>query len=595
MNQTPLRRVSLAILLIVLGPFPLSVPTPLGQESRLSRPLERPPTPPRPPIAASPRPSQEGRSLERPPILNSLGRRQPRLVVLIAIDQFRYDYLERFRDLFGSSGFNRLVGRGANFTNARYSHAPTYTAPGHAVISTGAQPSTTGIVGNAWYDRESGQLVTSVSDSKTRLLGAGPRSSASPSRLLTDTIGDELRLSNNCKSRVVSISIKDRAAILLGGKLANGAFWFDEASGRFVSSDYYFESLPDWVQEFNRTKPADKFFNTPWRKLLPDGAYARSTSDDEPYEIPGEGDTRTFPHDLRRGLNSPGPKYYRALLDSPYGNSLVLDFARAAVTAERLGMRAYPDLLTVGLSSNDFVGHAFGPYSQEVEDITVRTDRMISEFLSFLDRRVGLDRYSVVLTADHGVSPAPEFAAQHKLNGRRIPLQQIRDAMDQALRKRLGEGGWIAAIEGGSIYLNRALLAQKGLEASTVAAIAGEAALTVPGIARYFTPASLQADHLASDFVASAVANGFHPARSGDLILVMEPFTQQLSSTTGTSHGSPYSYDSHVPLILCGPGIRAGRFTRPCGPIDIAPTLAVILNIESPAAATGQPLREVLQ
>ncbi len=523
---------------------------------------------------------------------------RPRLVVLLVIDQFRQEYLLRFHPFFTDRGFRRLLTSGAVFSQCHYEQAPTVTAPGHATLSTGTTPSAHGILANEWYDRETGEIVTSVSDPSRRVVGAASGRASSPHRLIGTTLGDELRLSTNFRSKVIALSYKDRSAILLGGKLANLALWFDESSGSFITSDYYADALPEWVARFNATRPADRYFGARWEKAFPKAAYALASSDDRPEETPLPGGGRTFPHHLTGGLAQPGPAFYTAFTFTPFANEVLLELAKRAIEGEQLGRDEFPDLLAISLSTNDLAGHFFGPYSQEVTDLTLRTDQIVASFLAYLDSRFG-SAYVFALTADHGVAPIPEEAARAKLSGRRIAPAAVRQAIEGALSARFGEGPWIEPkalplLSNGFVYLNREAIGRKQLDLAEVERAAGEAALRVPGLARYYTRTQLLRERSGEDPIGRRVARSFHPARSPDVILIPEPFAFISGGRTGTTHGSPYSYDTHVPLILLGRGIASGIFPSACTPADLAPTLAAVLRIEVPANATGRVLQEAL-
>src|SRR5688572_6602290 len=363
-------------------------------------------------------------------------QKRPKLVLLIVVDQFRYDYLERFGDLFVQNGFRRLLREGASWTQSNYDHMPTYTAPGHGTMMSGAYPAETGIIGNEWLDRASGKRVTSVSDETVKLLGGEPKESASsPSRLITSTVGDELRLVTNDRAKVIGISVKDRSAILPAGRHANAAYWFSTTSGNMVSSTYYFNQLPAWVTTFNATRAADKYFGAKWDRLLPEDEYVKRAGPDSPSweTVSSSGDTNAFPHTITGGVTSPKPAFYWALDYSPFTNDILVSFAQQAIVNERLGQDDDTDVLTVSFSANDYVGHRYGPYSQEVMDLTLRTDRQIATLLDFVDARVGLSNTMVAFTADHGVSPIPEHAAALGLGGARLKTADLFAAISNAL------------------------------------------------------------------------------------------------------------------------------------------------------------------
>ncbi|MBI2875906.1 MAG: alkaline phosphatase family protein [Candidatus Tectomicrobia bacterium] len=523
---------------------------------------------------------------------------KPRLVIVLIIDQFRPDYLDRFGDLFGQGGFRRLIQDGALFTQAHFLHTPTFTAPGHATILTGSVPALNGIVGNYWWDYPRNTYVSSVGDPDRKLLGTDPGPAASPHRLIGTTVGDELRLSNHDRSKVIGLSFKDRSAILPAGKRPTAAYWFHTPTGRMVSSDYYFAELPAWVKRFNAEVRPDRYFKAKWDRILPEAAYARQGPDGSPFEI-YSAYGRTFPYLITGGDTHPGPKFYAHFEQTPFANEYLFDFARAAIRNEQLGRDPFPDLLTISLSANDLVGHAFGPLSHEVMDLTLRTDRMIADFLSFVEAQLGLRNVLLVLTSDHGVSPIPEQMAARGMGRKRILLQQISEAVERALDARHGEDRWVVYYSNEQIYLNRPAIAAKGLDRAEVERTAGEASLTIPGVLRYYTRTALLSHPLPDDRVARRIQNGFFPERSGDVALVIEPFTfvieESFVATTAATHGSPYTYDTHVPIFLMGPRVRPGRYYAPCSPADIAPTLCALLGIQPPSGAIGRVLAEAIR
>ena len=548
---------------------------------------------------------------------SNLRAKRPRLVLFIVIDQFRYDYLERFEDLFGPNGFRRLLRDGASWTQSNYDHFPTYTGPGHATMMTGAYPAESGIIGNEWLDRTTGKRVTSVSDETVNLLGGGPNETgSSPKRLMSSTVGDELRLATNDRSKVIGISIKDRSAILPAGRHANAAYWFSTTSGSMVSSTYYFNQLPAWVLSFNNARPADKFFGAKWDRLLGGAEYIkRAGSDSPPWEnvAKSTGDTNSFPHVITGGATQPGPVFYNALDFSPFSNDLLVSFAQQTIVNENLGQDDDTDVLSVSFSANDYVGHRYGPYSQEAMDITLRVDGQIATLLDFVQSKVGLSNTVVVMTADHGVSPIPEHAAALGLGGGRIKWEDIMGTVRAALTARYNSqnkspdptldyiykesvgGTSREAFINGAIYLNYAALKRDGISTDEVEQVIGRAALTIPGIARFFTRTQLQRGEASfTDPIERRVLHGFYPPRSGDVILLAEPY-KYLAETITATHGSPYAYDTNVPTIIMGTGVNRGRYYEPAAPSDIAPTLAAILGITPPSGAVGRVLIEALK
>jgi predicted AlkP superfamily pyrophosphatase or phosphodiesterase len=542
---------------------------------------------------------------------------RPRLVLLIAVDQFRYDYLERFGDLFVANGLKRLMRDGASWTQSNYDHMPTYTAPGHATMMTGAYPAETGIVGNEWPDRATWKNVTSVSDTTVTLLGGVPNEGASsPRRLMSSTVGDELRLATNDRSKVIGISVKDRSAILPAGRHANAAYWFSTNAGNMVSSTYYFNELPNWVTTFNNARPADKFFGAKWERLLPEPEYLKRAGADSPaWENIGNvpGDTNAFPHVVTGGSTKADRAFYGALDFTPFSNDLLLSFTEQAITSEQLGQDDETDLLSVSFSANDYVGHRYGPYSQEMMDITLRVDRTIATLLDFVNARVGLANTIVAFTADHGVSPIPEHAAALGLGGARLRTSDVMNAIKSAISAKYNPqnkspdptadyiakydylGSTREAFANNNLYFNYAALKRDGVSLDEVSQLAGEAALTVPGIARYFTRSQLQRGAISvTDPIERRALHGFYPGRSGDLVLIPDPY-KYLGETIPATHGSPYSYDTNVPTIIMGGGIVPGKYYEAATPADIAPTVSALLGITKPSAATGRVLIEALK
>src|SRR5689334_16340070 len=441
----------------------------------------------------------------------SASQKRPRLVLLIVVDQFRYDYLERFGDLFGPNGFKRLLRDGASWAQANYDHMPTYTAPGHGTMMTGAWPAESGIIANEWIDRPTGRRITSVTDDAVKTLGSDANeSAASPRRLLSSTVGDELRLFTNDRSKVIGISVKDRSAILPAGRHANAAYWFSWLTGNMVSSTYYFNQLPAWVTTFNNTRPADKYFGAKWDRLLAEDEYVkRAGPDSPPWETvdAASHDTNAFPHVITGGAKAPGRDFYAALDYTPFSNDLLVSLTDQAITNEQLGQDDDTDVLTVSFSANDYVGHRFGPYSQEAMDISLRVDQQIATLLDFVAARVGLANTLIAFTADHGVAPIPEHAAALGMGGARINsndvLAAIRAAItarynphnkspdptaDYLLKDSISQRDWFL---NGNIYLNYDALKRDGVNVDEISQVIAAAALTVPGVARSFTRAQL--------------------------------------------------------------------------------------------------------
>jgi len=519
------------------------------------------------------------------------------LIVFVSIDQLRQDYLNRFQEDLTAGGFAMFRTCGAIFPNARYDYASTETGPGHATMATGAYGMSHGIVGNDWYDRRSGRGVYCVEDSTVSLLGA-PGEGRSPHLLIGSTIGDELRIGSGFLSKVIAVSWKDRAAILMGGKLANGAFWVVDST--VVSSSYYMQDLPEWVRRFNASGQINACFGAEWDRALPLDRYTGLEPDDAPFEKPVSGLGRTFPHPIDGGNPEKiTPSFYAALRTSPFANMLTVALAVEALHAEGLGKRGVTDLLAISLSANDYLGHAYGPNSHEVFDLVVRTDSLLARFWKELDAAVGLAHCTIVLTADHGVAPVPEFLTSHVpgSGARRVNPREFQHRLLERLASRrpsvTGSADWIERTEGNEIYLDASAVAASGITREEAAQIVADELRSFDEVFAVYTAGDLL--HCpATSPIERRLRHSFFPGRSGDIFVVLKPFVLPSSSSSGTSHGSPYPYDAHVPLLMAGPRVRPGTYERAASPADIAPTLAVMLGIERPAQATGTVLQEAI-
>jgi hypothetical protein len=514
----------------------------------------------------------------------------PRLVVLVVFDQMRADYLERWRDLFGEGGFRRLQQQGAYFPNCHYPFAFTFTGPGHASIVTGCSPAKHGVVGDYWLERASGkELDCAVSgDFQPVPIGeAAGNGGSCPLALLVPTVGDSLKSATQGRARVVSLSLKDRSAVLMGGRKPDACYWFDLWSGGFMTSTYYRNRLVDWVADFNRGRPADRWFAKDWTRLRPELDYVRySGPDDVPAEDRAWFQGRTFPHPMTGGLSRPGRDYYGAVECSPLGNELLLGLAKRAIEAEQLGRQESPDLLCVSFSANDDVGHAWGPDSQEVLDVTLRSDLIVRDLLDELDQRVGRGRYVLVMTADHGVCPLPEISQAQGKDARRIAPGLLIKGADQFLRERFGQPGenarWIMGRADNWIYLNPKLLAARRAESDKILTALVDWLKKQPGVLSAFSRSELNGEPR-GDSLKSQVRASVHEERCGDVAVILKPYYLLTSGLRGTSHGSPHEYDTHVPLLVYGTEVAAGRRTEPVSPLAIAAILCKALRCPQPA------------
>jgi hypothetical protein len=527
----------------------------------------------------------------------------PSLVVVLTIDQFRADYLQRFREFFVPGGFRLLLEQGATFADCRYRHAVTKTAAGHAVVLTGVHADVHGIINNAWVDRTTLKRVNCVEDDSVQILGrADDRSGgrlpagvlpmgASPRRLLATTVGDELKLATGGRAKVIGISSKDRSAILLAGKLADAAYWMDK--GRIVSSTHYMKELPAWVRAFNDAGRVDSYFGRTWDRLLPADVYDRVQGPDEaPGEAADFGMGITFPRRVDGGAAKLSPAYYEAFENSPFKNEVLLDFARTAIEQEKLGQRSVTDVLCLSFSTNDTVGHNYGPDSHEVMDITLRTDRMLAELFKLLDARVGLQRCTIVFTADHGIAPLPERvkALGTGVSAGRVDnallLKSCEAALDRAYGPLADGKRWLVVDESSLLFL-RGVLEEKRVNRAEAEKVVRDALLTVEFVAAAYTRTEMLAGQVTGEYAAATLLS-FNRERSGDLYYQMKPFW--VDRKTGTNHGTPYNYDVHVPLLWFGAGVQPGVRLERVGVDDIAPTLCHLLGIPLPARAQGRML-----
>jgi predicted AlkP superfamily pyrophosphatase or phosphodiesterase len=548
---------------------------------------------------------------------------RPHLTVVISIDQFRADYLRRLTDLYLPAkqkdgkvgGFRYLMSQGAYYIDARYNHYPTYTGPGHAVILTGGYPYKTGIVANDWFDKANRASVYCVDDARQKVVGAASNSTAKPMgplNLRSTTLGDELKLATGGAAKVITLSLKDRAAILLGGHAQDTSIWYDDAGGRWISSTAYCKDgkLPAWVEAVNAQGIPDKSLGTTWTPSVSPEAMVRTISPNLPPKNEPYGMGLTFPHKVGTEKNK---QNYRAFTLTPGANAYVLNTAKQAVLAEKLGQRGdTPDLLAINLATNDYVGHAFGPYSPEALDTAVQTDHQIADFLDFLGKTVsgGLKEVVFVITADHGVVPNVENLQERHITAGRVLESDISNTVQEALSKTFGGGEWIGKGADGklvgayvepNIYLNEiaikeVLASGKASSRSQIEDIAARAVAALPGIYSCYTRSQITEGRLPQNEITRRVVNGFYPKVSGDLIVVSEALYYTDPGTPGpyiTTHGSPYAYDTHVPILIAGPGIKAGVHPEQVSPADIAPTLSALLGVELPSACDGVILPSV--
>ena len=511
---------------------------------------------------------------------------KPKLIIGIVVDQMRYDFIYRYWDKYGNDGFKRLLSQGYSCENTHYNYVPTYTGPGHSAIFTGSVPAIDGIVANDWYDRSLGRNVYCVEDDTAHTVGATDKSGKmSPNRLLVTTITDELKLSDNMKSKTIGISLKDRAAILPAGHAANAAYWYDDKTGNFVTSSFYMTTLPQWVNDFNNQKLADQYLSKPWTTLLPIDQYTESTADDMPFEDTYKTEAKPiFPHDLPT-LASSNTGLIRV---TPFGDSFTADFAKATIQAEQLGKGQFTDFLTINFASTDYVGHQFGPNSIEEEDTYLRLDKDIANFLSFLDTYLGKDNVLIFLTADHGVAEVPAYAEMNRIPAGVFSTADAMKELKEALQKNFGTDNLISEFENQEIYFNDSLIDDKKINERQLINVVTETLMKMNGVANVIRTEGV-IDDLLPDFEQHILRNSFNAQRSGDLYVEFLPGWFE-DRAKGTTHGTFYNYDLHVPLLWYGWKIKNGNSTIPTETTDIAPTIASLLQIMEPNGCIGKPI-----
>ena len=521
--------------------------------------------------------------------------KKPKLIVTIVVDQMRLDYFYRFLDQYGTDGFYRLLTQSAFTTETYYNYSPTYTAPGHASIYTGSIPQIHGIIANDWYSSEG--RVYCVEDNGVQGVGTDRKDGKmSPKNLLADTFADALKLSNQFQSKVFSVSIKDRGAILPAGKTADAAYWFvGDEEGRFVSSTYYIKELPTWVEKFNQQK-IPVYLDSTWQTLFPVGQYTQSRMDDYLHEIPFKGKEKAvLPYKIPDLYEQ--NKKFSMLYNTPFGNTLVKDFAKEIIVQEKLGQGKYPDLLAISFSSTDKIGHQFGIYSVETQDTYLRLDRDLADFLKFLDAQFGKDNYLLMLTADHGGMDIPTFLAEKKWNAGNTNERKIEPELQKVIEQKYGKGNWILDMSNFQIFVNKKLIKERKISYTEFENLIVEFLENYPHTAYVTTREQLRYQ---GSVIHQAIQNGFNIKRSGDIFYAFEPFwadTFNLGGGVGiaATHGSPYTYDTQIPLLFMGMGIVPERIDRRLEIQDGIVTLCNLLNIAKPNAAIGHNIYEVTQ
>lgn len=517
---------------------------------------------------------------------------KPKLVVGLVVDQMRWDYLYRFKEYYGKDGFNRLLNQGFSNDNTMIPYVPTYTAVGHSSIYSGSVPALTGIVGNNWFDKLLNRSVYCTEDSSVSSVGTNTNAGKmSPANMWTTTITDELKLSNNFKSKVIGISLKDRGAILPAGHSADAAYWYDDKPGKWISSSFYMSSLPAWVDRFNARDLPGEYMKSDWNTRLPFWKYYLSSGDDNAYENSIKGEKGVvFPHKLSTIKDADKKEAFKY---SPFANTYTFDFGKAAIENEQMGMGIYTDFLALSISSTDYIGHAFGPNSIEVQDTYLRLDRDIADFLSFLDAKFGMGNYLFFLTADHGVAHIPGFMKEHKIPAGTFNGDAIGREINAAVENEFGIKNVIRSVMNYQVYLDDKAIGVSGKDPELIKKMIIKLLKQQPFIVSAFSTEEIPTTSLPQP-QKEMMINGYNPKRSGDIQFTFKPGYFD-GGSRGTTHGLWNPYDSHIPLVWFGWKVKAGRSNREVYMTDIAPTLAAMLQIQMPNGSVGKVIEELIK
>ena len=532
-------------------------------------------------------------TLAQPPAGSALPR--PKLVVGLVVDQMRWDYLYRYYDRYQPDGFKRLLGEGFSCENTYIDYIPTVTAIGHSTIYTGSVPAIHGITGNDFIVEATGKSMYCTEDSSVQTVGSfSDAGKMSPRNLLVSTIGDELKLATNFRSKVIGIALKDRGGILPAGHTANAAYWFDDSTGNWITSTYYMKELPAWVKAFNDRKLPEKYLMQDWKPLYDPKTYLQSTADETNYEGKyGKSATTALPVKTSGMIN---PKDYDLLRSTPYGNTFTFELAKAAIDHEQLGKNAVTDFLTVSCSSTDYVGHKMGINSIEIEDVYLRFDRDLAAFLSYLDQKVGKGNYTIFLTADHGAAHNPHFLVDHEIPAGYFDNSKTQQDLNAVLEKKYNTKSLIGSLVNSQVHLNYKAIAASGLDEAAIRKDIVSTLRARPHIS--FVIDNLLPDESgAPELIKTRARNGYNAMRSGVITFALEPgwYAGPASPGTGTTHGSWNAYDAHIPLLWMGWGIKKGHTNRQTGMIDISATLAALLHIQEPNGCIGKPIEELMR
>ena len=542
------------------------------------------------------------------PLLSQTEQQKPKLGILLVFDQLRGDYISKWQDHFVKDGFLRLTSEGTWFENCHYPYSGTVTGAGHATLTTGATPSIHGIIGNDWYDRKEGKNSYCAASSRWTSIPPVPeviaapgttvkiRVSGTPEKLRAETLGDALKRSTNNQGKVVSLSFKDRSSVLPGGMRPDYCYWFDSSSGKFHTSSYFSNKIAPWLADFNESKFVDQWKNKSWKKLYADKDYKPfSGIDEQTGEGNGKNQGKSFPHPFGKTEKD----YYDALYNSPFGNDVLIELAMKAIKAEKLGKNTQPDMLLISFSSNDSVGHSWGPDSQEVFDTTLRTDLLIRNLLLYLDKEVGKNNYVIALSADHGVCPLPEVSKAKGLDSGRLATDKFAKEIEASLQKKFGKptapAKYLEAFSDTSAYLNYAALKANSINLDDATAYIKTWAVSHPGILTAYTSKEISQASTSSDPLLVSVSKSWFKGRSGDICFILKPYYIPGAYLTGTTHGSPHPYDTHVPLIAFGGGIKNLLIKDKVSPQLAASIIAEGIGISTPASAEFSSPKEIWQ
>ena len=517
---------------------------------------------------------------------------KPKLIVGIVVDQMRFDYLTRFESKYGNGGFKRMINEGFNCKNNHFNYVPTYTGPGHASVYTGTTPKYHGIISNNWYDKDVKASVYCAGDDNVEPIGTKDKAGKmSPHRMLTTTFSDENRLFTQMKGKSIGISLKDRGAILPAGHTANGAYWFHgRDEGSWVTSSFYMNTLPNWVSEFNTSEAAESYLKV-WNTFYDITTYSESGTDDNTFEGGFKGkDKATFPYDLN--ALSKDNRGFDILKATPYGNSLTTDFAIAAIKGEQLGADDITDVLAVSFSATDYVGHNFGVNSKEVEDTYIRLDKDLERLFTYLDETVGEGEYTVFLTADHGAVNVPAYLQSVKIPAGYLDYNDRKKRFESFLEANYGTKDIVEDVSNNQIFFNKDKLKELSLNIHDVEQALVDEQISYPNIAKVYTATTMSSTNYTTG-IEALLQNGFNQKRSGDVIVV-DDIAHIAYSRTGSTHGSGLNYDTHVPLLFFGAGIKQGETFEKTVIPDIAPTISALLGISFPNGATGSVLGFVI-